>query len=64
MSLVPTGVTGRECVRFADKEVITFLKENDLAVLGLSCWPSDGVPGFRRITRSPSWAELLALKLC
>lgn len=64
MSVVPTGVTGREWVLFADNELMTFLKENDLAVLGLSCCPSDDVPGFRRTTRSPSWAELLALKLC
>jgi hypothetical protein len=63
LSVVPKGVTGRELVRFAAKELMTFLKENDLAAFGLSCSPSDDVPGFRRITRSPSGAELLALKL-
>ncbi len=64
MSEVAIGVTGKECVRFADNEFMTFLKENDLNVDVLSCCPSDGVPGTRRIARSPSCAELLALKLC
>jgi hypothetical protein len=64
LSVVPDGVTGREWVCFADKELMTFLKENDLGAFGLSCCPWDGVPGFIRITWSPSGDELLALKLC
>jgi hypothetical protein len=50
-------------VRFADNEFMTFLKEKDLGV-GLSCNPSDPVPGTRRFVRSPSCAEFLSLKLC
>lgn len=58
-----TGVTGKECVLFADAEEKTLERENGFDVDGLSCPSEDGVPGMRRIVLSLSAVELFVLKL-
>lgn len=58
-----TGVTGKECVLFADKEK-TLVRENDLELEGLSWGSVDvGVSGMRRTVFSHSGGRFFVLKL-